>query len=240
MTELNYEELIGQWHKDRNLIDGSTDKDQYMKLIQEAGELSDSICKNKDIRDDIGDMMVVLVWDGFIVIDVIVVSKSNGKEVVDTILDLKDRHGIPNSNIAFDNDGVGGFIDGFIVGAKEFKNGSTARNGENYANLKTQCFYKSSDRVNNGGVYILEKVANYMYDDKTTIRQKLMQERKCIKKFKADEDGKLRILPKIEMKRLNKGKSPDLMDAFMMREMFELTGKTTVLETTDSAEELGF
>ncbi len=32
-----------------------------MKLIQEAGELSDSICKGKDIRDDIGDMMVVLI-----------------------------------------------------------------------------------------------------------------------------------------------------------------------------------
>jgi hypothetical protein len=41
-------EKIAQWHHDRNLIDGSTDKDQYMKLIQEAGELSDSICKGKD------------------------------------------------------------------------------------------------------------------------------------------------------------------------------------------------
>jgi len=61
MTQLNYEELISQWHKDRNLIDGSTDKDQYLKLIQEAGELSDSLCKGKDIRDDIGDMMVVLI-----------------------------------------------------------------------------------------------------------------------------------------------------------------------------------
>ena len=61
MKELNYEKLIGEWHKDRNLIDGSTDKDQYLKLIQEAGELSDSICKGKDIRDDIGDMMVVLI-----------------------------------------------------------------------------------------------------------------------------------------------------------------------------------
>ena len=61
MTENSYEKLIGQWHRDRNLIDGSTDKDQYMKLIQEAGELSDSLCKGKDIRDDIGDMMVVLI-----------------------------------------------------------------------------------------------------------------------------------------------------------------------------------
>ena len=61
MIEINYEEAIGQWHKDRNLIDGSTDKDQYMKLIQEAGELSDSLCKGKDISDDIGDMLVVLI-----------------------------------------------------------------------------------------------------------------------------------------------------------------------------------
>ncbi len=52
---------IIQWHYDRNLIDGSSDKDQYLKLIQEAGELSDNICKGNDIRDDIGDMMVVLI-----------------------------------------------------------------------------------------------------------------------------------------------------------------------------------
>jgi uncharacterized protein YabN with tetrapyrrole methylase and pyrophosphatase domain len=54
-------EKVKQWHYDRNLIHGATDKDQYMKLIQEAGELSDNICKGNDIRDDIGDMMVVLI-----------------------------------------------------------------------------------------------------------------------------------------------------------------------------------
>lgn len=54
-------EMITQWHHDRNLINGSTDKDQFCKLMQEAGELSDSICKGKDVSDDIGDMMVVLI-----------------------------------------------------------------------------------------------------------------------------------------------------------------------------------
>ena len=54
-------ERIKQWHYDRNLIDGSDDKTQFAKLIQEAGELSDNICKGKDIRDDIGDMIVVLI-----------------------------------------------------------------------------------------------------------------------------------------------------------------------------------
>jgi len=61
MTELDYEQLIAQWHRDRNLIDGSTDKDQFMKLLQEIGELSDSLCKGKDFRDDVGDILVVLI-----------------------------------------------------------------------------------------------------------------------------------------------------------------------------------
>ena len=52
---------IRQWHRDRNLIDGATDKDQLAKLIQEMGELSDNICNGKDIKDDIGDMIVVLI-----------------------------------------------------------------------------------------------------------------------------------------------------------------------------------
>ena len=52
---------IKRWHHDRNLIEGSDDKSQFAKLIQEAGELSDNICKGKDIRDDCGDIMVVLI-----------------------------------------------------------------------------------------------------------------------------------------------------------------------------------
>ncbi len=52
---------IEQWAEDRNLINGSDAKIQFHKLIQECGELSDSICKQKDASDDIGDIFVVLV-----------------------------------------------------------------------------------------------------------------------------------------------------------------------------------
>jgi len=58
---MNYEELITQWHRDRNLIEGATDKDQVCKLIQEVGELSDNVCKGNDVSDDIGDIIVVLI-----------------------------------------------------------------------------------------------------------------------------------------------------------------------------------
>lgn len=54
-------ESVKRWHHARNLINGASDKDQLAKLIQEMGELSDNICKGRDIRDDIGDMLVVLI-----------------------------------------------------------------------------------------------------------------------------------------------------------------------------------
>ena len=54
-------EKISQWHQDRNLIEGATSKDQVLKLIQEVGELSDSVCKKQDVKDDIGDCLVILI-----------------------------------------------------------------------------------------------------------------------------------------------------------------------------------
>ena len=78
---------IKQWHHDRNLIDGSDDKSQFAKLIQEAGELSDNICKNKDISDDIGDMIVVLIN----------IAERNGLSLTDCVRkawdEIKDRKG---------------------------------------------------------------------------------------------------------------------------------------------------
>jgi NTP pyrophosphatase (non-canonical NTP hydrolase) len=54
-------ENVKSWHYDRNLIHGSTDKDQVLKLVQELGELSDSVCKARSVVDDLGDMLVVMI-----------------------------------------------------------------------------------------------------------------------------------------------------------------------------------
>ena len=81
---------IKQWHYDRNLINGSTDKDQFLKLMQECGELSDNICKGNNyfIADDIGDIMVVLIN----------IAERNGlslEHCLDVAYnDIKDRKGI--------------------------------------------------------------------------------------------------------------------------------------------------
>ena len=52
---------ISEWHHARNLIDGANDQSQYVKLIEEAGELAGNISRGRDVSDDIGDMIVVLI-----------------------------------------------------------------------------------------------------------------------------------------------------------------------------------
>lgn len=59
-------ELIGkiaQWAKDRNLILGSTPQKQFIKLMEEFGELCAGIARNdkEKIKDSIGDCFVVTV-----------------------------------------------------------------------------------------------------------------------------------------------------------------------------------
>jgi NTP pyrophosphatase (non-canonical NTP hydrolase) len=57
-----YGNSIRQWAEERNLIAGSTVQAQFVKLIEEIGELAEAIAKGKDeqFMDSIGDAFVVL------------------------------------------------------------------------------------------------------------------------------------------------------------------------------------
>jgi len=82
-----YLRKIAQWHHDRNLIEGATNQSQFMKLISEAGELANNLAKGKDCRDDIGDMIVVLIN----------IAERNGYTIEECLTqawdDIKDRKG---------------------------------------------------------------------------------------------------------------------------------------------------
>lgn len=185
-----------------------------------------------DIAMKGSNKFVVCLWRGFELVDIEIMNKSDGKQVIDMISEVAKFWNVQNRYICYDSDGVGNYIDGFIRGSQPFSGGlpplealdkaSGVVQKENYFNLKTQCYYKSGARVERGEVKISQHVASKMYDDKMTVRQRFMHERKAIKRDKVDHDGKLRILPKEQMKVILGGDSPDLMDAFMMREYFEL------------------
>ena len=55
-------ELIREWAQDRGIYDKGNSHTQYVKLMEEAGELAEALLKNDkyEIKDAIGDMVVVL------------------------------------------------------------------------------------------------------------------------------------------------------------------------------------
>ena len=161
----------------------------------------------------------------------ILMDKSSGKEIIDQIKMFQLMYKVPNSRVVYDADGVGAFIggsvNGFITGAKPFHNNGkqvvTSKEVRSFRNLKAQCYYLSGDRVNAGEYFISDKVANMMYDDKSTVRQRMLLERKAIKKAKRNNEEPYDLIKKSEMKsKYLSGASPDLLDSFMMNEYFYL------------------
>jgi NTP pyrophosphatase (non-canonical NTP hydrolase) len=80
---------IRTWARDRNLIDGSTPDRQFLKLVEEVGELASGLAKGNRpaVIDGIGDAIVVLT----------ILAAQVGVQVEDCIEaawnEIKDRKG---------------------------------------------------------------------------------------------------------------------------------------------------
>ena len=99
--EISIQRIIS-WHLARNLIHGSDDKQQVLKLMQEVGELSDSICKNTTPVDDIGDIIVILI-------NIAVRNNLSLKQCIDHAYeDIKDRTGIMKDGIFIKDSDIDG------------------------------------------------------------------------------------------------------------------------------------
>lgn len=168
------------------------------------------------------DTMAVGVWKGFEVIEKHIFEKTDGKEVVDKLVEIARKNRVPNSRIVYDADGVGGFLRGFLPGAKAFVNNARPckikGKVENYKNLKSQCYYRLAERIENRGIWISCDVTE---DEKEMIFEELGQ----VKRWKSDNDGRMEIMPKAEVK-ANIGRSPDFTDMLMMREYLEIMPKS--------------
>jgi len=86
----------------------------------------------------------------------------------------------------------------------------------NFINLKSQCAYKLAELVEGHKMTIKEG------GDQDEIVEEMM----VLKRRDADKDGKLKIVTKEEMKE-SLGRSPDVLDTFIMRMLFVLESEST-------------
>jgi len=204
-----------------------------------------------DIAIKGNDLLVIWVLEGRRVLDLIILDKSSGRVVIDTIRLLMKTWYITASNVCFDADGVGGGLTGFIEGAIEFHGNGKVFRGEKYLNRRAQMYYHLSDAINgtfpktaDDTYYIPPAIANRVFPYKTpriyrgkTIKWVLLHQIKAIKQAKQLSSGKLMINPKKEIINTLGGISPDLLDALALNEIFNFI--TTPQRRARSKAELG-
>jgi len=165
------------------------------------------------------DKFILIVWDGWNIIDYTEVDKCEANEVTALIEKKANQFKVMRSNIVYDADGLGSFLRGYLSGAKPFNNGGKPIQDDRYKNLKSECGYKFADMVNKGFINI----------DCEVPKGKFIKELECLQSYELDKDGKIQLLPKIKIKELI-GHSPDILDALVMRVYFSIqkTFKTRV------------
>ena len=140
---------------------------------------------------------------------------SSTVDLQNAIKSLRTKHKVSLSNVLVDEDGIGGGIVDNIK-CRGFVNNSKPVN-PNYQNLKTECGYKLAEYADK--IYI---ECDLSESEKDMIKQELAM----LKTHDADKDGKLRIMPKEEIKE-NIGHSPDWLDVFIMRMFYVKYKKKT-------------
>ena len=165
-----------------------------------------------------GDRSVISIWSGLVVLEVLVYTKLSTTELSDEIRELIGKWGIHPTNIIVDSDGVGGGVADQIKGTN-FVNNSSPLHGQNFVNLKSQCYVKLSEMFKEGKISL--NLLN------PTIIDELTQELLAVKLKDVDRDNKVAVQSKEEMKKIL-GKSPDISDSIMMGMYFQIKNlKTT-------------
>jgi hypothetical protein len=182
-------------------------------LNKELPEFTNVTHLSIDVARFGSDNSVVILWNE---LNVVGIESWNGMSITDSakkIQDIIDYHGINMRNVIIDSDGVGGGLVDILIGCYSIVNGSRALNNDNYFNLKTQCYYKLIDKINNCELKI--------YNCKPDQRVKLEQELQILKRKNMDADGKVQITSKDDIKKLI-GRSPDYSDAMAYRMVHEI------------------
>lgn len=161
------------------------------------------------------DKTVVMVWDGYKVIEIAVKNVSRVNESVELIKSLQIKHNVNTSRIIVDEDGVGGGVvdylrcTGFVNNEKPIK---VKGKIENFANLKSQCGYHLAEVVNRNEMYV---------DCDEETERFITEELEWIRLPKEIDIQKIRLLTKDEIKK-QLGRSPDYSDTLMMRCYFDV------------------
>lgn len=210
---------LGDW----NFGDDINNLFHYDNIINSMFSLDINQTNEKYLSVDVGrfgtDLSVIVAWVGNVIIDIQTYQKSSITDLARDVESYMKSYSVKRTNVIVDDSGVGGGLTD-ILKCKGFISGEKPINGENYSNLKAQCYVKLSDMFKSGEISI--NINN------PSLIDKIIEELLIVKLKDTDKDGKVSIISKDEMKRIL-GHSPDFGDAMMMKMYFNIpkTNKAT-------------
>lgn len=173
------------------------------------------------------DKTIIVVWKGLKGIEVRTYQGQTTDQTVNVIKDLEQYYNCRRCHICIDSDGVGWWVADQLRGCVNFVNNSSPilQKDElrNYANLKTQCYFKLK--------YLMEK-REIVINTSGEIKERIENELDNILIKDVDNENKIKLESKEDMKK-RLWHSPDYADAIMMRMYWELNKSTSPTTKTD-------
>lgn len=216
--------LEGNWNvdadEDLNATIPSTDAN--MVFLNDA-KINGDKWITADLADVGVDNFVALAWNGFHVIDCLIMCKTVPKQNAELLQAFAAKHDVADNHIIYDATRAL-YINDYIPDAEPYISGRKPMGlyGRMAVRLKDECYMRLVEMIKRGDLTIDESVARRIYEhqklkDNITIQNEFMEECSVVR-FKDGANGKRTLLSKHEMNnRLGKSRSMDFLDPCAMR-----------------------
>lgn len=218
IRELKVGEVSSAYRQPRSEVFSRT-----FMTVDAAGTTQDDDGTNQSRRSD---NMVCCLWGlnqyGLHCIDLQSWMRPHITDVKNNIRHFRDKHGLQDSQLIIDMQGLGALLlDDFPRARKSNAANEISNRGQaTYANAKSEHIGIMCKGFHNGIITFNPKLITQEYEHTriakgtTVLHQMMLESRALI--FNTRKDGKLEVIPKLEMKKYIKGFSPDIYDNVMM------------------------
>jgi len=216
------------WHYDNDPKVIFTFDDLNQIFINDISPKSDNYYMTIDLAWRGKDKTVVIIWKWYTIEYIYTEDKTNEKDLIQKLEEFERNYWIKRQNVVVDSSWLGSWFEDFYNGCVRFLWGSKSIEKkedemrkiekekkdflkEYYSNDRSACFFKLSEVVKKGWVYIKDQ----------TYKEDIINELSFIKEEISTTDTNVRkIISKENIKKLL-WRSPDFADSISMRMIFE-------------------
>lgn len=219
------EENSGNWNVDTDVDDNAPiPQDMANQVFMNDPQINGDRWVTCDLADTGTDNFLCIAWDGFHIIDVLILGRTTPRQNAERLEIFAAQHDVSNSHIIYDAI-RGTYINDYIPEAIPYVSYRAPMGlyGRMAQRLKDECYLRLVECIKRGELSIEDSVALRIYEhqllknDKITIQNEFLEECAVVR-FQDMPSGKKRLFSKKEMnQKLGKGRSMDLLDPCAMR-----------------------